>query len=629
MWSTFWAVWVLSLLGSLPPSYSQGTIPSADDYTCSLTKTCAIGCCGNSGVCGLGPDFCGTGNCTSSCDAKSECDPGWGSEWSTAEKCPLNVCCSKYGFCGTTSDFCGNKTVKKPSCSGSSADGRSIGYYEGWSISRACDAMVPEALPAGAYTHLNFAFAYINPDTFEVAPMSESDMGLYSRFTGLKEDNTGLETWISIGGWSMNDADQPTATTFSDLAASTSAQKAFFKSLLSFMTTYGFDGVDIDWEYPVASERSGKAADLKNYPTFLQNLKTALGSTGHNYGLSITVPSSYWYMQNFDIVAIEKTIDWFNVMTYDLHGTWDSTDPYIGPYVYAHTNLTEIDQTMDLFWRNSISPSKINLGLGFYGRSFTLTDPSCTAAGCPFSSGGNPGNCSASSGTLMDSEILSIIAEGGTTSVLDKDAAVNIVTWDTDQWVSYDDETTIKMKKDYANGKCLGGTMVWAVSTDTNNGSVSQELLEMNSLIKKSLFGGQTPQVSSLSQCVWGGCDEDCPSGTTPATNGKGKSASNMAIYSGCFNGQKRNYCCPTDNVPTCHWAQLPFAVAIPAQREKPKSQPINLPRAIAVGSTISPYAVLRRHPMQQLGSANGQALHHTVQVVTIMPVVLRVILST
>lgn len=170
----------------------------------------------------------------------------------------------------------------------------------------------------------------------------------------------------------MNDADQPTATTFSDLAASTSAQKAFFKSLLSFMTTYGFDGVGIDWEYPVASERSGKAADLKNYPTFLQNLKTALGSTGHNYGLSITVPSSYWYMQNFDIVAIEKTIDWFNVMTYDLHGTWDSTDPYIGPYVYAHTNLTEIDQTMDLFWRDSISPSKVNLGLGFYGEASLL-----------------------------------------------------------------------------------------------------------------------------------------------------------------------------------------------------------------------------------------------------------------
>ncbi|KAJ5958894.1 glycoside hydrolase family 18 protein [Penicillium vulpinum] len=455
---------------------------------------------------------------------------------------------------GTTSDFCGKKTVKKPSCSGSSADGRSIGYYEGWSINRVCDAMTPEAIPVGAYTHLNYGFAYINPDTFAVAPMSESDLGLYSRFTNLKESNAGLETWISIGGWSMNDADQPTATTFSDLATSSSAQKAFFKSLLSFMTTYGFDGVDIDWEYPVASDRSGKASDFENYPSFLKNLKAALGSTGHDYGLSITVPSSYWYLQNFDIISIEKYIDWFNVMTYDLHGTWDSTDPYIGSYVYAHTNLTEIDQTMDLFWRNSITPSKINLGLGFYGRSFTLSDPSCTKAGCPFSSGGNPGNCSASSGTLMDSEITAVIAAGGTTSVLDKDAAVNILTWDTDQWVSYDDETTIQMKKKYANDICLGGTMVWAVSTDDNTGAASQNLMELNSVISKSLFWGETPKVSPLSQFIWGGCDEDCPSGTTPAATGKGKSASNVAIYSGCASGKKRNYCCPTDDVPTCHW---------------------------------------------------------------------------
>jgi GH18 family chitinase len=55
---------------------------------------------------------------------------------------------------------------------------------------------------------------------------------------------------IAIGGWSMNDPDQPTARTFSELAASQSHQDAFFESLLSFMDKYGFDGVDIDWEYP-------------------------------------------------------------------------------------------------------------------------------------------------------------------------------------------------------------------------------------------------------------------------------------------------------------------------------------------------------------------------------------------
>lgn len=118
----------------------------------------------------------------------------------------------------------------------------------------------------------------------------------------------------------MNDPDQPTKDTFSALAASSSAQSKFFDSLVNFMSTYGFDGVDIDWEYPVAPERSGKPADYANYVSFMKKLKNALGSGGYNYGLTLTLPSSYWYLQNFDIKALEPIVDWFNLMSYDLHG---------------------------------------------------------------------------------------------------------------------------------------------------------------------------------------------------------------------------------------------------------------------------------------------------------------------
>lgn len=191
--------------------------------------------------------------------------------------------------------------------------------------------------------------------------------------------------------------------------------------------------------------------------TFLSNLKAALASSGHDYGLSITIPASFWYLQNFDIVSIEPIVDWFNMMTYDLHGVWDSTDVWIGAIAQAHTNLTEIDQAMQLLWRNNIDPAKVNMGLGFYGRSFTLADPSCQTAGCPFSSGGNPGPCIQTAGVLSYSEIEDIIAGSGATVTTDPVAAVEIVTWGGNQWVSYDSNNTFQQKIQWANNRCLGG----------------------------------------------------------------------------------------------------------------------------------------------------------------------------
>jgi chitinase len=76
-------------------------------------------------------------------------------------------------------------------------------------------------------------------------------------------------------------------------------------------------------------------------------------------------------MQHFDIVSIDPIVDWFNIMTYDLHGTWDGTDKNIGKVALAHTNLTEIEQSLELLWRNNIDPTRVNMGLGFYGRSLS------------------------------------------------------------------------------------------------------------------------------------------------------------------------------------------------------------------------------------------------------------------
>jgi len=52
-------------------------------------------------------------------------------------------------------------------------------------------------------------------------------------------------------------------------------------------------------------------------------------------------------------------------------GVWDEKVKSLGPYAFAHTNLTEIDTALNLLWRNNVNPERVVMGLGFYGRSKT------------------------------------------------------------------------------------------------------------------------------------------------------------------------------------------------------------------------------------------------------------------
>ncbi|KAJ6133076.1 hypothetical protein N7471_008291, partial [Penicillium samsonianum] len=445
---------------------------------CSASVPCKVGCCSKYGNCGYGEDYCSKGKgCVNNCGLKSECDAGWGLDWAESKKCPLNVCCSKYGFCGTTEDFCGEKDkVDRPSCSvGSQSINRVVGYYEEWSEARPCGGMIPEGIPAGYYTHINFAFANIDPDTFAITASADRDDELWRRVQSLRLEQPGVEIWIALGGWVFNDAEQPTATTFSDIAGSEINQKLFAKSLLAMMSTYGFDGVDIDWEYPVAEDRSGRKADFHNFPKWMKNLRSQLHSSGKEYGLSLTLPASFWYLQHFDVKELEDAVDWFNIMTYDIHGTWDMNNTWVGPFLNPHTNLTEVKGAMDLLWRNDIDPSKVTMGLAFYGRGFTLASPDCAEPGCTYLSGGNAGQCSETIGFLLNSEIQTIIDDNNLTPKFYEEDAVKAVSFG-DQWVSYDDADTFKIRGDFAKSQCLGGVMVWAISHDNNNHSSAKAL---------------------------------------------------------------------------------------------------------------------------------------------------------
>ncbi|KAF9480725.1 hypothetical protein BDN70DRAFT_992516 [Pholiota conissans] len=437
-----------------------------------------------------------------------------------------------------------NRTVELlPYLLAQTATARRIGYYEGWAASRPCMAFTPEQIPATSLTHVNFAFALIS-SSFQVVPMNPGDEALWSRTTNLKSNAPVLKVFLSIGGWTFNDP--PTQNIFSNLAASSANTQTFISSILSVLETYGFDGIDIDWEYPGAFDRGGIPSDTENYVTFMKAVKTAF--TPHGYGLTFTAPSSYWYLQHFDLPNLMKYADWVNVMTYDLHGTWDGIDPFVGFVLGAHTNLTEIDEAFKLFWRVGVDPSQMVMGTGFYGRSFTLSEPSCFDPPCPWASGGKAGPCSNNAGTLMFSEIQTILKTSSAQLIFDEVAAVKYIIWDTNQWVSYDDKDTFALKMNYANDHCIGGTMIWSVDQDDTKYTAMTDLFP-----GITAFAGGTVEVGD--QCTVSPC------GATSCGHGKVSIASvitNPALPGEVCDLDKRALlCCPAGNAPTSWEAVL------------------------------------------------------------------------
>ncbi|KAF2123714.1 glycoside hydrolase family 18 protein, partial [Dothidotthia symphoricarpi CBS 119687] len=437
-------------------------------------------CCGPEGKCGYKEQNCGAG-CTSNCEAKAMCgiDSADGKT-----RCGLNLCCSHYGWCGTEDVHCKDpepqfgkspcqvgfgscQKYPSPSCSGRSAStGRRVGYYQGWNVrERTCDIVRPAQINTKGLTHLFFSFVFFDPTTFNIMPMNAADPPLYREFTKLATN--GLQTWVAIGGWSFSDPGN-THTAWSDMCATAAGRAAFIKSLIAFMDEYGFQGADLDWEYPEDAKRGGKPSDGDNLVLLVKEMRAAFGS---RYGLSLTLAPDYWYLRGFRPAKMQQYVDFMGFMSYDLHGPWDTDVKALGSIVRPQTDITEIYQNFKPLWFDGVDPAKMNMGLAYYGRTYKLVDASCGKMGCSFDGPGAAGSCTASEGVLSNREIQQMIKKDGLTPYFNQTAMVKYLTYGGNNWVGYDDPETLALKESFANSLCLGGLMIWSIDFDVGVGS--------------------------------------------------------------------------------------------------------------------------------------------------------------
>ena len=441
------------------------------------------------------------------------------------------------------------------------SDYRVIGYYMP-SLADSLPAKSISATVARQLTHINLAFMHFSSqgecifdpqdDATQVAQVIED-------LQTLKQYNPDLKILFSIGGWSLTNDDSPTVENYRQAFAPAN-RATMVSSCVAFMEQYGFDGIDIDWEYP-------RSQDVDNFIAGLADLRSALDGRGKGEELSIAGAGGAFFMSRyFDrLPAVVAQLDFINLMTYDLNGPWNGvTKTNFHAHLYGNNNeptfynaLREVvfnpiktwEETTRLFPSPfeltvdaaikqhlimNIPRSKIVMGVPFYGRAFFNTAKGNNGLYQSFATpGGDPyvGDVNLLTGcdacaergeprvaTYREIEELKSGDHGYTYHFDEQTKAPWLYHAQNNIFVTYDDERSMIYKTDYIKSEGLGGVMFWHLGQDDSNFTLLNTLhTELNGA-NAGLYNGEGPETIV-----------DAPNTDTGADTGNETNSSNGA----------------------------------------------------------------------------------------------------
>ncbi|CAI9098934.1 OLC1v1035673C1 [Oldenlandia corymbosa var. corymbosa] len=339
----------------------------------------------------------------------------------------------------------------------SSTTGIKGGYWPSWKA----DKVPPSAIPTGYFTHIFYAFATLNPETYSlnITPSDKQWMPVFTNTIHSKSPS--VKTMLSIGGAAAN------LTVFSMMSAKKEHRTAFINSTIDVARKYGFDGLDLDWEFPGTPREMNKLVylfrDWRNAATeeSISSGKPALLITAAVY-YTTTVTLNTNIPRVYPGYRIGEYVDFLNPMCYDYHGGWEPTLTGANALLYDKSSNVSTSYGISTWKSSGINPEQIAMGLAIYGRSWTLSDLANNGIGAPATSVG-PGV----QGVLGYNEILKFNAAFDATVVFDK-TTVSTYSYSGTTWVGYDDVLTIILKVKFAKAQGLGGYFFWALDTDDN-----------------------------------------------------------------------------------------------------------------------------------------------------------------
>ncbi|XP_069678399.1 chitinase-3-like protein 1 [Periplaneta americana] len=366
------------------------------------------------------------------------------------------------------------------------AELRIVCYWGSWSIYRPGDGIFDvEDIDPNLCTHIVYTFVGIDTQGGVVLldTWNDIDLGAIKRFNALREKNPALKTMVAIGGWNEG------SEKYSQVVNNDATRAKFVDNIVNFVKKYDFDGFDIDWEYP--TQRGGSYGDRDAYSKLLSELRPKFDENG--FLLSAAVSAGVENIDAaYDVPQLAKNLDFINVMTYDLHGDWDSATGENAPLYPGNEDIENGENTLNVdyairYWIQKGAPaSKLNLGMGTYGRSFTLQSSSNHGIGAPSTGPGEGGPYTEEAGDLGYNEICINLDQW---TVVWNDKQKVPYAYKGNQWVGYDNVESFKIKSQYILDHGIGGAMVWSIDTDDYRGKCNQGKYPLINTIKSVLSG--------------------------------------------------------------------------------------------------------------------------------------------
>lgn len=345
-----------------------------------------------------------------------------------------------------------------------------LSYYTSWNSGYRANK-----IPFDRMTHICHAFIETTTGgaLYQLTPEPALIAGAHAK---------GVKVMPSLGG-----AGTTYTTNIRTCLANTASRGVLVNNMNAFIRTYGYDGLDIDWEYP------SNAAQGTSLNLFVDELRVLLPSS-EGWLITMAVGTSgaydYGYLIDSDADNTNNRVDFINVMTYDMYGSWSG----VAGHNAALSGSVSMETYMTAMVAKGIPKEKLLVGMPFYGRSFNSSEglgSNCTSDSC----------ASAPIGSHFYNNITNYINANGWTKNWDDIARSPYLTKDSGTGViSYDDPQSIGLKSDWAiNTEDFGGIFMWDLSNDYMPDTTQPLLAAMYNVISGfcEVYATPTPVVDT------------------------------------------------------------------------------------------------------------------------------------